>query len=212
MLRRLLALLFISAGLFIIARVLAPTTLFFLETAETEIISPQTFFPMPRSERKPFSEAPTAAVPSEFFLTIEKLGIRRARVFTDVDVLNPAIYKEQLREGLGHVKGTPYPGEWGTSFIIGHSSLPFFFNPQNYKTIFSRLNELEKGDVLRVEFLGKAFVFEVVGKKIVDSWKRPEEILSGSGYQLTLMTCFPPGFTWRRLLVTGHLVNPESSF
>lgn len=216
MLRRLLAFSFILLGTFLITTVLLlPLLRLYLENPTTEIVAPQTFMVKPGGEglasgpeliREPW-EGTRSAIPQEFYLTIEKVGIKRARVFTDVDVSSPANYQEILRQGLGHVKNTSYPGQWGSTFIIGHSALPFFYNPENYETIFSKLDTLVVGDKTLVEFGGKNLSYRVVSSKIVADWKRPENILSGGGYKLILMTCYPPGLTLRRLLITAELIT-----
>lgn len=214
MFRRFLAVSLILLGTFLITEIfLFPLLRLYLENPTTEIVSPQTFVVKSYGEtfaeeaRLPADlwEGTAGAAPKEFYLTIEKVGIKRARVFADVDVSSPANYQEVLRRGLGHVKNTPYPGRWGSAFIIGHSALPFFYNPENYETIFSKLETLTAGDTILVELSGEKFNYRVIQQKVVADWKRPESILSGGGYKLVLMTCYPPGFTLRRLLITAEL-------
>lgn len=220
MFRRFLAVFLILLGTFLITKIfLFPLLRLYLENPATEIVSPQAFVVRPSGEahgqevRLPAGlwEGTIGATPKEFYLTIEKIGIKRARVFTDVDVSSSANYQELLRRGLGHVKNTPYPGQWGSSFIIGHSALPFFYDPKNYETIFSKLDMLVAGDELLVEFGEQQIPYRVVNQKVVADWKRPENILSGGGYKLVLMTCYPPGLTLRRLLITAERVTDNDN-
>lgn len=215
--RRLVAffLIFLGAAL-LTETLLFPILRLFLENPETAIISPQPSAAFLPSLPKPTTgqslpsdlwESTESAKPSEFFLTIEKLGIRKARVFVDVDVSEPKFYQDKLQRGLGHVAGTPYPGQWGSSYIIGHSALPFFYDPQKYEMIFSRLDALAVGDEILIEVASEKVVYRVSDLKVVADWKRPENILSGGGYKLILMTCYPPGFTLRRLLVIAELTT-----
>ena len=140
--------------------------------------------------------------PEIFYLTIPKLGIERAEVGTNSESLSPD-------ERLGHYPGSALPGEVGNSFIYGHSVLPMFYDPKNYRTIFSTLDKLEKGDRVVVEFGERVFEYEV------ESWVtlkpedvRPLESVSSSFLRdsyLTLMTCVPMGTGTNRLLVYARL-------
>ncbi len=135
-----------------------------------------------------------------FYLSIPELGIERAEVETNSVEARPD-------ERLGHYQGSALPGEPGNTFIYGHSVLPMFFNPENYKTIFSTLNQLEPGDQILVEYGGENYIYEAERLQVV----KPEEVnplfipRSGSSY-LTLMTCDPPGLKTKRLLVIAKLL------
>jgi len=142
-------------------------------------------------------------LPPIFYLTIPKLGIQRAEVETNSRNLSPD-------KRLGHYPGSALPGEVGNTFIYGHSASPMFYDPQNYRTIFSTLDELEVGDEVIVEF-GKDYFKYVVEKMIVLNPEdvRPLEPISPSFLRqsyLTLMTCVPPGIQTKRLLVQARLV------
>lgn len=222
---RVLAVLFIAGGVCILSwGLLFPLLHSYFESSETVIISPQAFAGgraspweqlLTKAGESNLPVSRTEPVPPEFTLQVKKLGILGARVFTDVDVSSPDSYKDLLTKGLGQVKDTAYPGEWGTVFIIGHSALPLFFSPNNYETIFANLNSLNLGDEIVAVFAGKTYRYKVESKKIIDPWKKPDNISTGAGRLITLMTCYPPGFTFKRLLVVGRLVvedeNPEAT-
>ena len=146
---------------------------------------------------------PNYVVPTVFYISIPKLGIERAEVDTNSESLSPD-------ERLGHYPGSALPGEVGNSFIYGHSVLPMFYDPKNYRTIFSTLDKLEKGDKVAVEFGERVFEYEV------ESWVtlNPEDVkplepiaptFLRESY-LTLMTCIPMGVGTNRLLVQAKLV------
>jgi len=142
-------------------------------------------------------------IPEVFYLTIPKLGIKRAEVETNSRSLSPD-------ERLGHYPGSALPGEVGNTFIYGHSVLPIFFDPKDYRTIFSTLDRLEEGDEIIVEFGGK-FLKYVVEKLIVlnpEDVKPLEPVAPAFLRQsyLTLMTCVPPGIQTKRLLVQARLI------
>lgn len=136
--------------------------------------------------------------PEEFSLTIPKLKIEKARVL--VDDLN-------FYETLSHFPGSALPGEVGNSFITGHSVLPQFYDPKNYRTIFTKLSDLEVGDDVYAELGDKTFHYVVQYAKIVD----PQDIsvlapISQNGRNLTLMSCVPPGTNIKRLVVVTSLI------
>ena len=55
------------------------------------------------------------------YITIPKIKAQ-APLILNVDPWNENIYKESLKKGVAHAKGTPLPGESGRSFIFAHSS------------------------------------------------------------------------------------------
>ena len=141
-------------------------------------------------------------IPKIFYLTIPKLGIERAEVDTNSESLSPD-------ERLGHYPGSALPGEVGNPFVYGHSVLPMFFNPKDYKTIFSTLDKLEEGDKIVIDFGKRSFMY-LVEKSVVLAPEdvRPLESPAPSFLQesyLTLMTCVPPGVRTNRLLVQAKL-------
>ncbi len=143
-------------------------------------------------------------IPEYFYVTIPKLGIERAHAKTNSEDLSPSTY-------LGHYKGSAVPGEPGNAFIYGHSVLPIFYNPKNYKSIFSTLGKLVPGDEITIEVNNKKLVYKVEGKEnlkpeLVDPLQnfKPGYLKEST---LILMTCTPPGTKLERLLVKAVLVN-----
>ena len=134
-----------------------------------------------------------------YTMSIPKLGIDGATV---------AIGGEDLAKSLIHYPGTAFPGKVGNSVIFGHSTLPIFFSPTNYKSIFSTLPKLEKGDEITVNYddISYKYIvetkFEVLPKdiQILDQDK--------DGSYISLITCVPPGDPRkpRRLVVRARLV------
>ncbi len=145
-------------------------------------------------------------VPPTFYLSIPKLEIRKAKVRKDSTEQDP-------KEFLGHLLGSALPGDHGGSiFIYGHSTFPWLFDSDNYRTIFSTLPELEQGDYVYIEYPGKQLVYKVTGfKTIAPEEVNPYESASETApAQLVLMTCVPPGTRLRRLLVYASLVDEQS--
>ncbi|MCL5003843.1 MAG: sortase [Patescibacteria group bacterium] len=142
-----------------------------------------------------------------FYLTIQKLGIVRAQVTAEVPVDNQRPeYLNALSQSLAHLKGTPLPGQRGDSVIFGHSSLPFLFNPNNFQTIFTRLDELRRGDLLQIDSGSLRLVFRVENYGIIDNSAIISDFRSVKP-RLTLLTCYPPGFKSQKYLVNTVLAD-----
>lgn len=141
-------------------------------------------------------------IPKYFTISIPKLGIKEAVVETNSTNLSP-------EESLGHYKGTSLPGQTGNVFIYGHSVLPWFFNPKNYRTIFSTLDDLNAGDEFVVNYNNKELKYKVESKNAL----LPGEVNPLAEYKprylnestVTLMTCYPAGTKAKRLLVYAVL-------
>lgn len=137
-------------------------------------------------------QANTSIKAGTYTLSIPKLKIKDATV---------VIGSENLDRSLIHYGGTGLPGEFGTGVVFGHSVLPQFFNPTNYKTIFSTLPTLKEGDEVFVNYDGVLYKYIVIGMRVVD----PSDIsVLEQKYDdsyLGLVTCVPPGTYWKRLFV-----------
>jgi len=133
---------------------------------------------------------------THYTISIPKLKIKEATV---------EIGGDDLAKSLVHYSGTALPGQNGNVVIFGHSILPQFYNPQNYKTIFSTLPTLEKGDEVLVDFDGVLYRYQVISLVEV----KPTDISILTQYYdsqyLTLVTCVPPGTYLRRLAVRAKL-------
>lgn len=133
-----------------------------------------------------------------YFLSIPKLNISQAKVI---------VGGEDLTKGLVHYLPTSQPGEIGNVVILGHSTLPQLYNPKDYKTIFTYLASLEKGDKIMIHYLGVNYEYEVTEMYVV----KPEDtyVLDSNSQEpiLTLITCVPPGTYWKRLIVRAKLIN-----
>ncbi len=134
---------------------------------------------------------------SEFTLTVPKIDLKGVKV---------KVESNDFEQNLAHLPGTALPGEKGNVFISGHSSLTQFYRPGNFKAIFAKIPKLEKGDLIEVEVLGQKYQYIIEGIKVVE----PKEVSiinppDKSGRYLSLMTCVPPGFNTKRLVVLARL-------
>lgn len=135
---------------------------------------------------------------THYSLSIPRLKIESAVV---------QIGGEDLMESLIHYPGTALPGQFGSAVIFGHSVLPQFFNPKNYKTIFSTLPTLEEKDEILVNFDGILYRYRVI--KLVETTPEDVTVLEQryDDSYFTLVTCVPPGTYLKRLAVMARLVK-----
>lgn len=135
---------------------------------------------------------------THYSLSIPELKIKEATV---------SIGGEEVKKTLIHYPGTALPGEYGKIVIFGHSVLPIFYNPKDYKTIFSLLPTLEKEDKIFIYFDGIEYVYQVEDYFEV----KPEEVQvleqRFNEQVLTLITCVPPGTYDRRGVIKARLVS-----
>lgn len=132
----------------------------------------------------------------EFKLTLPKLELYDIKVLVNSNTFD---------ETLAHLPGSVLPGEKGNIFITGHSSILARLEGKQ-KAFFAKLPDVKKGDKILLEALGQRFVYEVAGFRIVD----PKDLSvinppDSEGRYLTLMTCVPPGFNTKRLIVLAKL-------
>lgn len=133
---------------------------------------------------------------SEFKLTIAKLNL------FDINV---KVNSNTFDDSLAQLPGTAFPGERGNVFISGHSSILRSLEGKQ-KAYFANLPNIKKGDEVILQAVGQNYRYEVVGMKVVD----PKDVSvinppDNEGRYLTLMTCVPPGFNTKRLIVLSRL-------
>lgn len=213
MFHRLIPLLFLGVGIFLLVQVIMPFISFKIWEAvvysqqNVALISPapdkkdilgisienKDNFPVISSDLKRTTPAPY----DDFTISIPSIKLIGAKVLVD---------NNNFDTHLSHLPGSALPGEKGNVFISGHSSLPQFFKPDNYKTIFSKLPDIKKGDLINIEAGGQKYEYIVKGLTVVDpqeTWviNPPDQ----NGRYLSLMTCVPPGLYIKRLIVLAEL-------
>lgn len=208
---RLIALGFLSIGVFLLMQVILPIISFqvwvYTQNVSNEpLISPSNAgrqilgisvenkdnFPAFISSLK----RETPAGYDKFSLSIPKIKIDNMDVFVD---------SNDLSKGLVHLPGAALPGEKGNVFISGHSALSRWLPFSNAP--FAKLIDLKKGDQIIMKAASAKFTYEVIDLKIVDpkdlSMLKPPE---DQGRYVSLMTCVPPGLNFKRLIVLGKIL------
>jgi LPXTG-site transpeptidase (sortase) family protein len=123
-----------------------------------------------------------------------------------VDTVSEDVFQKALIDGVVHFPNTAKPGEWGNTYIFGHSS-DYAWSKGNYKTVFALLPRIQIGERITVsDSSGKPFTY-VVTKTFVVS-PNNSEVLDQFGYQkkmLTLQTSYPVGTALKRFIVQAEL-------
>lgn len=134
----------------------------------------------------------------EYTLTIPKINITKARVVVGGD---------DLTKSLVHYIPRSMPGEFGNVAIFGHSTLPQLYNEKDYKTIFTYLPSLQKGDTILIDVGDLEYEYEIYDMFVVNPDKVSVLDQQYDGSYLTLVTCVPPGTFWKRLVIKAKLLK-----
>lgn len=209
MLPKLLSLVLLGLGVFVLMQVVLPLVEY--KTWEVQALDKNSLLVSPQgggevkgvsikntSNFSAFiSDNKTPFVPYSFFtLTIPALRINDLRI---------KVSSNDVETSPAQLPGTAFPGEKGNVFVSGHSSLPQV-SSSKIKPEFRMLTNIKKGDQIFINAGGQEFTYTVEGLRIVD----PKEISvinppDATGRYLTLMTCVPPGLNTKRLIVLSKL-------
>jgi len=108
--------------------------------------------------------------------------------------------EDELEKGVGHFADSMLPGEKDNSVLSGHRD-----------TVFRKLGEVGKGDLLVVETTAGTFTYKVRKVRIVDKDDR-SVIVSMPRATLTVSTCYPFTFVGaapERYVLVAYLVKSE---
>ncbi|MBI2600663.1 class E sortase [Candidatus Daviesbacteria bacterium] len=134
---------------------------------------------------------------TRFSLIIPSIKLDNETVYVDTN---------DLSHGLVHLPGSALPGEKGNVFVSGHSALPSYIGPKA-KALFANLPKVKKGEKIIIETEGVIYNYLVDSIKVID----PKDLSvitppDTQGRFITLMTCVPPGFNTKRLIVVGKMI------
>ncbi|MCL5439232.1 MAG: sortase [Patescibacteria group bacterium] len=141
---------------------------------------------------------------TQFSILIPKIGAS-SKVFPNVDASNEKEFLPVLQEGVAHAKGTVFPGNLGNIYLFAHST-DNFWDVGRYNAVFYLLKDLSKGDDIIVFFQDKRHNYVVTDSIIADP-KDVSYIVNSQQTgeeKLILQTCWPPGTTWKRLIVIAR--------
>lgn len=137
---------------------------------------------------------------ASFSVVIPKIGANEA-IIPNVDPDNPEEYLRVLQHNIAHAKGTAFPGMNGTTYLFAHST-DNFWDVGRYNAVFYLLNKMQIGDEVVLFFNGQRYDYIVNDTKIIDPSDTHYIAANlGQGQRVILQTCWPPGTSWKRLLV-----------
>ncbi len=138
-------------------------------------------------------------IDSNFSIIIPKINAN-AKVVQNVNPYKSNEYQKALTQGVAHASGSATPDQKGNVFIFAHSATNWYQASQ-YNAVFYLLNKLEKGDNITVYFDNTPYNYSVDQIKFVNSDEIDYLSTNQNSNQLTLMTCWPPGTTLKRLII-----------
>ena len=150
------------------------------------------------------ASAPVTAAPT---ITIPKISVNAPVVYLTSTA--EADVQQGLQNGVVHYGNTPNPGQNGNAVFFGHSSNDWWV-PGNYKFVFVLLDKLVVGDTFSVDYQSQRYVYQVTNTQVVD----PTDVgvlAQTSTPTVTLITCSPPGTSWKRLVVSAKQISPSTT-
>ncbi len=158
------------------------------------------------------AEVLIAPLSTEFGVVIPKI-LANVAVTENVNPQKAEVYQDVLRQagGVAHAAGSALPGEDGVVYIFGHST-DSNFNVARFNAVFYLLRKLEADDLIIVYYRGKDYRYRVKYKKVVDPTDLSDITDVSSPQRLVLQTCWPPGTTWKRLLIVAEPENSNDNF
>ncbi len=141
---------------------------------------------------------------NNYAVFVPKIGALAA-VIPNVDANSKEAYGLALRAGVAEAAGMAHPGEMGTTLLFAHS-VGDRIDFARYNAVFYLLDKLGLGDTVEIVYKGKLLRYEVVRREILEpennAYFKPQKLSE----QLVLQTCWPPGTTWKRLVVVGRRI------
>ncbi|MBW4061947.1 class D sortase [Candidatus Saccharibacteria bacterium] len=163
------------------------------------------FHKTPATASIPASNAAASIIPTDPSITIPKINVHAPVVYEPST--NETTFENALQNGVVHYGNTAVPGQNGNVAIFGHSSNDWW-QPGNYKFVFVLLDKLAPGDQILIDYQGTRYTYEVTGSSVVDP--TDVAVLNATPTPtLSLITCTPPGTSWKRLVVTAKQIDPN---
>ena len=154
------------------------------------------------SRENPQKKAQIRPMDTDFGIIIPKIAAN-AKVIPNVNPYQEEIYQKALTRGVAHAEGSSYPGEIGNVFLFAHSSGDWY-QANRYNSIFYLLDKMEKGDEINIYYKKQKYTYKISERKIVEASAIDYLVRKGAKRTVTLMTCWPPGTTLKRLIIIGE--------
>ncbi len=148
-------------------------------------------------KKQPVDPIKNGGAKKSFGISIAKIGIEAPIVLSDTT--DNTIIHKYLDSGVVMYPGGTMPGQNGDMILLGHSAPPGW--PKiKYDWVFSRLNDLKAGDIVKLGYNGQNFNYEVVKTVFL---MPGEELPTTDPNKNTafLVSCWPPGKDFKRIVV-----------
>lgn len=143
---------------------------------------------------------------TSFSIIIPRIGAD-SLIIPNVDPANETEYLKALKIGVAHAKGSVFPGIPGATYLFAHST-DAWYDVGRYNAVFYLLKDVSIGDEITVFFKNRRYNYTVENTKIIDGNDVSDLVSAQIGSErLILQTCWPPGTTLKRLLVTAKPVK-----
>jgi LPXTG-site transpeptidase (sortase) family protein len=170
------------------------------------LLSQLNYLTHPKATPTPATQAAAVVSPNPT-ISIPKISVNAPVVYATSNDENAIL--TDLESGVVHYADTALPGQPGNSVIFGHSSNNWW-EPGNYKFVFVLLDKLVPGDTFTVDYNSHQYIYQVTSTTVVD----PTDVAvldQTSDPEMTLITCSPPGTSWKRLVVVAKQISPAAT-
>ncbi len=133
-------------------------------------------------------------------VVIPKININ-APIVVSSTVDEKELFKK-LENGVLLYPNSALPGQNGNTIILGHSSAYPWYKGK-YGSVFSLLNQLNSGEQIIVYFQKHRYIYRVIAKSII--LKNAEILVQGEKPQLVLISCWPVGTAWKRIMIQAEI-------
>lgn len=144
-------------------------------------------------------------------MEIPSIGIKAPMVWSQE--VGAKSLEEDLSQGIIHYPGTAMPSMRGNSYVTGHSSF-YSWSKSPYKEILKNIDQIEVGDEIIFHlYLASGKIVDVVYQVAVPG----EVVMPGDprlfrdfeGHEMTLVSCWPLGTDWKRMMIKADLKVPD---
>lgn len=142
-----------------------------------------------------------------FSLVIPSIKLN-TKVTSSVSPGNANEYEKALKSGVAHAEGTSFPDQPGTVYLFGHST-DYPWNIAHYNALFYSLRYLNKGEEVILIYNNNDYLYQVTEKKVVDAEDLDYLYSQAGEKRLVLQTCWPPGTSWKRLIVVASPIESQ---
>lgn len=154
-------------------------------------------------------ENQVSVAPDAFFSIVIPKIQARSKVIANVDAGSKRDYLAALKRGVAHAAGTGLPGidsQVNRTIVLFAHSTDAPWNMARYNAVFYLLDKLEPGDRIQIYFQGVRHDYAVEELRVVGAGDVSYFARQTQEEILVLQTCYPPGTTWKRLLVVARRI------